>query len=132
MAIEVKTMDHVTIVSQDLERTKQFYVDLLGMRLVERPGFAFPGLWFQAGQTQIHVNVEGEEAGPTAKSWDRGSVVSRGHHIAFLVDDAQAACDELKSQGVEIAAGPKRRPDGPLQFYIFDPDGNLVELFSLV
>ncbi len=37
----------------------------------------------------------------------------------------------MKDLGVAIAEGPKTRPDGARQFYDHDPDGHLVELFSL-
>ncbi len=60
----VKGIDHVTLVVADLERSREFYVGLLGMAEVPRPDFGFPGLWFQAGNTLIHLNVEGDEAGP--------------------------------------------------------------------
>src|SRR5262249_50070306 len=52
--IRVKSIDHVTLVVKDLERSRRFYVDVLGMREVPRPAFSFTGLWFQAGKTQIH------------------------------------------------------------------------------
>ena len=41
--IHVKSLDHVTIVVKDLERSRQFYVDGLGMTEVPRPSFTFPG-----------------------------------------------------------------------------------------
>ena len=46
--IEVGGIDHVTIVVEDLERSRHFYCDVLGMRAIERPEFPFPGLWFLA------------------------------------------------------------------------------------
>src|SRR5437667_69670 len=56
--IQVKSLDHVTIVVKDLERSRQFYVDGLGMRETPRPAFTFLGSWFQAGATQIHLIQE--------------------------------------------------------------------------
>jgi uncharacterized protein YunC (DUF1805 family) len=53
--VRVKGLDHVTLVVADLERSKQFYCGLLGMECVERPGVNYPGLWFQAGNTQVHL-----------------------------------------------------------------------------
>ena len=44
-----RTVDHITLVASDLEASRRFYVDVLGMREVERPDFGFPGLWFQLG-----------------------------------------------------------------------------------
>src|SRR5262245_26528816 len=56
--LRVKTLDHVTIVVKDLEKSRRFYVDVLGMRETRRPAFSFDGLWFQAGATQIHLIKE--------------------------------------------------------------------------
>lgn len=129
--IRVQQIDHVTIVVKDLQASRNFYVDLLGMDEVPRPGFPFPGLWFQAGNTQIHLILEHPESGPAGNRFAEGVSISRTHHFAFPVDDAletKAILDEL---GIPIVAGPKHRPDGPIQLYILDPDHNLVELFSL-
>ncbi|MEZ6119209.1 MAG: VOC family protein [Pirellulaceae bacterium] len=61
--LSVKVIDHITLVVQDLDRSERFYRDILGMVPTERPSFGFPGLWFQSGNTQIHMNVQGDEAG---------------------------------------------------------------------
>lgn len=128
--IRVRFIDHVTIVVKDLERARQFYVGVLGMEDVPRPGFGFAGAWFQAGPSQIHLIEESEASGPAGLGRSTGKSVSRGHHFAFEVADALAAARMLADQGIAIAAGPKQRPDGPTQIYVHDPDGHLVELFS--
>jgi catechol 2,3-dioxygenase-like lactoylglutathione lyase family enzyme len=130
LPIKVKSLDHVTIISSDLEATRKFYVDGLGMEEVARPAFDFPGLWFQAGATQIHVTLESPESGKAG--WgDRGvQIPSRGHHFAFEVDDAIAATETARALGFQIAREPKSRPDGAIQVYFDDPDGHVVELFS--
>jgi catechol 2,3-dioxygenase-like lactoylglutathione lyase family enzyme len=130
MPIKVQQIDHVTLVVADLEATRDFYVRVLGMQEVARPAFSFPGAWFQAGATQIHATVTDDDAGLAGWAHQGAKLPSRGHHFAFEVDDAKAAAEELKSQGIEIVAGPKHRPDGPLQIYFLDPDGHLIELFS--
>jgi len=128
--LAVKIIDHITLVVKDLDRSERFYRDVLGMESIDRPGFGFPGLWFQAGPTQIHMNVESEEAGRAGLPLCDGTSTSRGFHFAFEVDDCDAAADVLREQGIEIVVGPKTRPDGPRQLYIYDPDGHLVELYS--
>lgn len=128
--IHVRYIDHVTIVVKDLERSRQFYVGVLGMEDVPRPGFGFPGLWFQAGPSQIHLVEESAASGRAGPAGPTGTSVSRGHHFAFEVADALATVQALADRGIELAAGPKQRPDGPTQIYVFDPDGHLVELFS--
>ena len=61
--IRVKQIDHITLVSADLEKSVEFFAGLLGMEVVSRPDFPFPERWLQAGSTQIHLNEVSEEAG---------------------------------------------------------------------
>jgi catechol 2,3-dioxygenase-like lactoylglutathione lyase family enzyme len=129
-AIVVKSIDHVTLVVKDLERSRHFYVDVLGMRSVKRPGFHFPGSWFQAGSTQIHLILEHEESGAAGNRVPDQLTASRTHHCAFEVDDAHAAGARLKELGIPISSGPKERPDGAVQVFVPDPDGYVVELCS--
>ena len=128
--IQVKRIDHITLVVKDLDISRQFYVDLLGMKEVDRPGFRFAGAWFQIGNAQIHLILEHDESGPAHAFVPEDCAISRTRHFAFEVDDAMAVAQKLEEVKVEIVAGPKQRPDGPTQLYIFDPDRNLVELYS--
>lgn len=125
----VKTIDHVTLVVKDLEKSRHFFAEILGMEEKPRPSFGFPGAWFEAGATQIHLNVEGNDAGTAGLKYDAGKI-TRALHIAFLVDDANVAADMLRDHGVEIIAGPRKRPDGAVQLYVLDPDGHQIEITS--
>src|SRR5690242_18250714 len=129
-AINARSFDHVTVICKDLEAARQFYVDFLGMAEVQRPAFKFPGLWFQLGNVQIHATEESAEAGKAGWAKQGGTVTSRGHHIAFRVDDAQSAAANAQASGVQIASPLQQRPDGYKQVYLYDPDGHLVELVS--
>lgn len=129
--LQVRQIDHVTFVAADLVRSRSFYVDLLGMREVARPNFPFPGLWFQAGSTQIHLILENHDCGPALAVIPENCSISRTRHVAFEVASAAKAVQQLQEHGVEIVAGPKSRPDGPTQLYILDPDRNLIEIFSV-
>ena len=128
--IRVKQIDHVTIVVEDLERSRQFYIDVLGMEPEPRPAFSFEGLWFRAGSTHIHLILAHADSGPAQVFIPEECKISRTRHFAFEVEDALAARDQLDELGLTLADGPKQRPDGPTQIYVFDPDQNLVELFS--
>lgn len=129
--IHVRRIDHVTIVVRDLERSRRFYVEVLGMQPVPRPAFPFDGLWFQAGTTQVHLILEHPDSGPAGGVVPQPCKISRTRHFAFEVADALAARDRLVELGLTIADGPKQRPDGPTQVYVLDPDQHLVELFSM-
>lgn len=129
--ISVRSLDHVTIVVADLEASRSFYVDALGMQEVPRPDFSFAGLWFQAGATQIHLIHEHEGSGPAGNLVPSEHRGSRTHHFAFVVDDARACVERLQELDVPIVAGPKERPDGAVQVFVCDPDGHVVELTSV-
>ncbi len=129
--LQVSAIDHVTLVVADIDLSRNFYVQLLGMKEVKRPAFSFPGAWFQSGRSQIHVTLSDANSGLPGWADRNVAKISRGHHIAFQVDDAVYAGELLQKRGVQIVDGPKQRPDGATQLYVFDPDQHLVELFSL-
>lgn len=129
-AIRVKTIDHVTIIVKDIERSSRFYTDVLGMTPVPRPDFGFPGAWFQAGDTQIHLILESDNAGTAGIGPFDGLDPSVGFHYAFAVEDCHAAAARLQELNLELVVGPRDRPDGVSQVYVYDPDGHLIELCS--
>jgi catechol 2,3-dioxygenase-like lactoylglutathione lyase family enzyme len=128
--LSVKTIDHITLVVRELEAASRFYRDVLGMQPVERPAFSFPGAWFQAGDTQIHMNIAGDQAGEPGIRVVGAKNAPRAFHFAFEVDDCDAAAEKLAQHGVAIEIVPRNRPDGARQMYVRDPDGHLVELYS--
>ncbi len=126
--INVKHIDHVTLVVKDVEASRRFYVDLLGMTDVPRPSFNFGGAWFQAGATLVHLIEEHEQSGPAGYPVEVLKKSSRNHHFAFEVDDATKAADTLKGLGFDLIDDAKTRPDGAIQMFVADPDGHVVEL----
>ena len=128
--IRVRCLDHVSLVVCDLDASRRFYVDLLGMELVARPAFEFAGLWFRAGATLVHVILEHDGSGSAGVNEDGRAKSTRGHHIAFTVEDAFAASVAASAAGFAVVAGPKHRPDGAIQTFVLDPDGHLIELSS--
>ena len=130
LGINANSFDHVTLICADLEATRRFYVDFLGMTQVPRPAFRFPGLWFQIGNVQIHATQASQEAGKAGWADQGGKIVSRGHHIAFAVRDVSEALKIVELHGVRIASPLQQRPDGFKQLYLYDPDGHVVELVS--
>ena len=130
-ALQVTGIDHVTLVVADLERSRKFYCDLLGMRVVERPGFSFPGSWFQVGHQQIHLILAHDGSAPAGFPAPAEYVrPGRTFHYAFEVADATIVPDILKAHGVEMKGEPRHCPDGCLQVFCMDPDGHVVEVFS--
>ncbi len=131
--MNIRKADHVALVVADVERSRQFYIRVLGMQEVPRPqNLDFPGAWLQTNNFLVHLI--GEDTEGRAKQLNPGYAageLSIGHatHVAFEVDDLEEAMRRLHAQGIEIAGGPRPRGDGVQQLYILDPDGYVVELF---
>lgn len=131
--MNIRKADHVALVVANVEHSRQFYTQVLGMQEVPRPqSFNFPGAWLQTNNFQIHLI--GEDVEGRTKQLNPGYAADElaiGHatHVAFEVDDLETAMQHLHAQGVEIAGGPRPRGDGVEQLYILDPDGHVVELF---
>ena len=91
MSLQVQMIDHVTLVVRDLEASRCFYVDFLGMHLVPRPNFSFEGLWFQAGSTLVHLIKEHNLSGPAGWHKMTDLALGRTHHVAFIVEDGEGS-----------------------------------------
>ena len=47
--MEVATIDHVNVETDDIERSEQFYREVIGLEKGPRPNFDRPGYWMYAG-----------------------------------------------------------------------------------
>ena len=125
-------LDHAALLISDPERSRAFYVGVLGLQEVPRPEtFHFPGLWLQIGDQQLHLI--GEATSGRAREVYSADELSGGFtsHFAIQVDDLEAAVAALETNGGELVGGPRPRGDGVMQAYIADPDGHIVELMQL-
>ena len=125
-------IQHVGLVVSDLDHSRRFYADALGLEEVPRPpNFVFDGAWFRFGGTEIHLLSDAHATGGAGQP-DPGSGVARGmtHHLAFEVDDLALACARLVDNGVDLEGGPMPRGDGYVQVFLRDPDGHVLELFQ--
>jgi len=125
-------LQHCGLIVSDLERSRSFYGDALGLEEVPRPpNFTFAGAWFQVGEDQLHLLVEADTTG-TAGGPDPGPSVAVGlaNHIALEVDDLEAAVARLREHHVSLVGGPMPRGDGWTQVFTRDPDGYVIELFQ--
>ena len=74
--MQVTGLFHVAIKTNDLDATVKFYTEVLGMKLVHRPDFGFPGAWIAAGDSVpiIHIYAGGPALAPTARRlWHLGA-----------------------------------------------------------
>jgi catechol 2,3-dioxygenase-like lactoylglutathione lyase family enzyme len=117
----VTSMNHFTILTDDLPATLDFYADFLNLRPGPRPPFTFPGAWLYAegGSDPILHIVAGKEK----------SVLVKGviDHMAFTGKDLPAAVAKLKARGVkyELRRLPEYRT---WQLFFHDPNQAKIEI----
>ena len=133
--IKILELNHVTIISRDIDASRRFYVGVLGMEeLPPVPAFTHTSIWFHRGNAEIHLVHEPDstqEPGDPATIPEGGRDWSRSRHFALAVEDIEEARQTLEQHGVEIVLGPRPRGDGPMQMFCYDPDGYLIELHTL-
>lgn len=130
--VELKGLQHCSLVVRDLERSRWFYGTVLGMEEVPRPStFTFRGAWFRRGGHEVHLILASDTTAPPGlPDPGVGKQTGLATHIAFEVADLEAARAELQRHGVRVVGGPMPRGDGVMQLYVEDPDGYLIELFE--
>jgi len=128
----VTSLNHYLIVSKNLERSKKFYQQVLGLDLAERPDFGFPGYWLKTGDN-ICVHLASQNPNQIRdkfllKKHPRGTNGSGSvDHIAFLAKDPEAVRDRIKRNKVEMHV--RSFPDAKLfQIFLKDPDSVTIEL----
>jgi catechol-2,3-dioxygenase len=48
--MDIRKADHVALLIKNVERSRQFYTQVLGIRVIPRPeSFHFPGAWLTRG-----------------------------------------------------------------------------------
>jgi catechol 2,3-dioxygenase-like lactoylglutathione lyase family enzyme len=112
-------LDHVAIHVTDVEKSCEFYENVLKLEPIPRPAFSFPGAWFQLGERQELHLIGGRE--------DEVRSHHRGTHYALMVDDIDQWEKHFQDTGFEYVPR-KTRPDGAYQIYVADPDGYYIEL----
>jgi catechol 2,3-dioxygenase-like lactoylglutathione lyase family enzyme len=115
--LQVTQIDHVSVLITDVERSRRFYRDLLGLKEIAKPRtFDFVALWFDLGNQQLHLLRK-----------DRPDSISP-RHFALRVADVAAARTYCRENGV--ATEETTLIPGADRFFIRDPDGNRIEIIQ--
>jgi len=116
-----RSLHHVSFAVSDLEASRRFYGELLGLREIPRPDLPFAGAWYEVGDAQVHLIVPPPGAPLGAPP---PSLSPLAGHAAFAIDDYEAVRDALRARGVELLeAGAEAG-----QLFLRDPDGHVLEL----
>jgi len=119
MAVDV--LQHINIHAADVERSKDFYVRVLGLRVGPRPLVASVGYWlYVVAQPVVHLVQKTTDVPPAGGN---GAI----DHVAFHGIDLDSTRQVLQTAGVPFREAVIPR-DRSIQLFVHDPDGIKIEL----
>ncbi|MBQ7422340.1 MAG: VOC family protein [Prevotella sp.] len=121
--MNITGIDHIVITTGDLDRCLAFYVGLLGMEHEEIGGHH----QLRFGSSKISIHTRKGEFSPYAKEPTIGA-----QDFCLLVDrEIRLVKQMIEERGYPLATDIVERNGGAGKLdslYLYDPDGNLVEL----
>ncbi|MEI9852334.1 MAG: VOC family protein [Sphingomonas sp.] len=128
--MHVEAIDHVNIITSDLEATSAFFADVLGLERRDGPPPLTPAnaqwMFDAGGRAVVHINTR--EA-PSAYDRDTTAGPATGalHHVALRCSGHDAMVARLDARGIDhrrnlVAA------IGLRQIFVSEPNGVLLEL----
>jgi len=129
VTLELRRFHHVAVIATDYERSKRFYTEVLGLRVVRETHRAARGSY------KLDLELPSGDAVELFSFPDPPARPSRPEaaglrHLAFAVDDLDAAVAALTGRGVAVEDVRVDETTG-LRFTFFaDPDGLPLELYE--
>jgi lactoylglutathione lyase len=123
-------MLHTMLRVADLEASKKFYCEALGMKVLrekEYPGGKFTLCFVGYGDEADHTVVE------LTYNWGRAeyAIGDAFGHLAIGTDDIRAACDRVRALGYEVTREPGPMKHGTTVIaFVEDPTGYKIELIE--
>ena len=116
-------LNHVTVRTDDLEATRDFYRAVLGLETGARPPLSFPGYWLYCGSQAVVHLVPRSGAIGAGPSDDTGNF----DHVAFTAEDFEGMRERFR--GLGIAYREQEVPGARIrQLFVQDPNRVMIEL----
>lgn len=121
----ITSLNHINIRTMKMEETKDFYVDVVGLKIGDRPPFATHGYWLYCGDNPIvHLSLS-EPDSPVRTNPD--GMGDGFDHIGLFASGLDDTLAVVKKAGVDyekrLAAGGRI-----VQVFFNDPNGVIVEI----
>ncbi|XP_059643042.1 glyoxylase I 4-like [Cornus florida] len=124
--LHLTSLNHISLVCRSVEKSIDFYQNVLGFVPVRRPGsFNFDGAWLFSYGIGIHL-LQSEDPENMAK---KSEIDPKDNHISFQCESMTAV--ERKLKEMEIVYLRQRVEEGGIyvdQLFFHDPDGFMVEV----
>lgn len=126
---EVIIMDlklgYVILYVEDLEKTKHFYGELLGLKLRNEFGTYIE---YETGNTVLSMNTRESGREITKLPIPDGQRKEQTFELGFVTEDVKGAVEKLREAGVPILLEPTEKPWGQVVAYVADPDWHYIEI----
>ncbi len=123
----LERLDHVLVLTDDLDATTAFYCDVIGFERGDRPPLPFPGHWlYLGGAACVHV---ADRAAYEAHAANMGLAPTGSaiDHVAFAAEGYEEIAARLEAAGVEAVTNDV--PAASMrQIFLSDPNGIRIEL----
>jgi len=130
----IKTIDHIGIMTNDLQQSVEFYTDVLGFsvsRKIEMEEVGLSAVFVEKDGSKIELMGYKDEIPKRSEGIEiklGGSSIPINDHITFSVDDIGATVTDLKEKGVMFYLEPVQLESGMKLASFKDPNGVLIEL----
>ncbi len=119
----IVAMRHVSLLVADLPRARAFYEGVLGLvPNPDRPEMSFTGIWYDIGNTQIHLMCLPSPEQGLIRPVHGG----RDRHTAFTVADMPLLQTRLTQAGIAYTMSQS----GRMALFCRDPDDNALEFVA--
>jgi methylmalonyl-CoA/ethylmalonyl-CoA epimerase len=130
--VKILKIDHLGVAVKSIDAGKNFWIDALGLQFEGSETVAEQKVttaFFPVGESEVELLESTSPDGPIAKYLEKkGEGI---HHVAFRVENIEAALDELKKTGIQLIDEKPRIGAGGAKIAFLHPkstNGVLVEL----
>lgn len=123
--IRFLSLDHHSLIISDVEKTKFFYENILGLELdPSRPKLSVEGFWFKIGDgpQAIHC-LQLPNPDPVDNRPEHGG---RDRHVALKIARLAPLIESLEHHNIFYT----RSKSGRAAIFFRDPDGNAIEVIE--
>ncbi|KAJ9163126.1 hypothetical protein P3X46_022828 [Hevea brasiliensis] len=124
--LQIESLNHISIVCRSLEKSLDFYQNILGFFPIRRPGsFDFDGAWLFSYGIGIHL-LQSEDLDKMPKI---SQINPKDNHISFQCENMAIVEKKLKDMKIEYVKG--KVEEGGMhvdQLFFHDPDGFMIEI----
>jgi len=139
-------IQHISYTVSDLEKARQFFTDVLGLKATEVRELSGERVELMFGLPDLHIRISNiilpdngnielaEYLSPKGKKIDLATCNAGLAHLALTVTDIQQVYEDLCEHGVHFVHAPLWAKEGALKGWglcrFYGPDGITVELME--